>query len=211
MRATQLAILLCASAGSFMGCMTDRAPSRGPVTLEPLQRGAMQTREFPADFETAYAATLSVLQDHGWQLDTIDKASGIIQASSLKRQDWLGPHDDWRRQDPKALEAWKRELTGDEEAAPLPEWTRWEQLTAHIEPWGAATVRERVSIVESGARPSSTRTIKESRMFGLRSRERTVAEPALEQSVVVDDPAVYQRLFEEVQRAIFIRQGLTQK
>lgn len=192
-----------------MGCASSGGPRSGPAALEPLQRGAMQTRELQGDFETAYAATLSVLQDHGWQLDTIDKASGIIQASSLKRQDLLGPQDDWRRQDPKAFEDWKREVMGEEETEPLPEWTRWEQLTAHIEPWGQGTVRERVSIVQCGARPSSTRTVKENKMFGLRSQERTIAEPALEQSVLVDDPAVYQRLFEEIQRALFVRQGLT--
>ena len=194
---------------TLAACATDPASRTGQAALEPLQRGAMQTRDLQGDFETAYAATLSVLQDHGWQLDTIDKASGIIQASSLKRQDILGPQDDWRRQDPKAFEDWKREAMGEENQEPLPEWTRWEQLTAHIEAWGQGTVRERVSIVECGARPSSTRTVKDRRMFGLRSEERTVAEPALEQSIQVDDPAAYQRLFEEIQRALFIRQGLT--
>ena len=195
-------VVLCA-------CAKDRGARGGQPALEPLQRGPMQTREMQGDFDTAYAATLSVLQDHGWQLDTIDKASGIIQASSLKRQDLLGPQDDWRREDPDAFEDWKQQVMGDEEAEPLPEWTRWEQITAHIEAWGAGSVRERVSIVQCGGRPSSERTVTESRMFGLRRQARTVVEPAVEQSVLVDDPEVYRRLFEEIQRALFIRRGLT--
>lgn len=208
-------VLLAGRIGTFFtlvmlcACATNRPSKAGPAALEPLQRGAMQTRELQGDFETAYAATLSVLQDHGWQLDTIDKASGIIQASSLKHQDILGPEDEWRRRDSKAFEAWKREVTGEDGAEPLPKWTRWEQLTAHIEAWGPGTVRERVSIVQCGACPSMTRTVTERSMFGLRTRERTVAEPAREQSVQVDNPGVYVRLFEEIGRAVFIRNGLT--
>ena len=54
----------------------------------------MQTRELSGDFATAFSATLSVLQDEGWQIDVVDKESGIIQASSLKRQDSIGPAED---------------------------------------------------------------------------------------------------------------------
>lgn len=181
------------------GCASNGTQAGKPAPLSPLQRAAMQTKELDGDFETAFAATISVLQDDGWQIDEVDKGSGLIQASSLKRQDLIGPGDDWRAAD----------LDDQDPSAAL--WTRWERLTIHLEPWRSDTVRERISIVRCGALPSRSSRHSEPRWFGLGSKEQTVNEPGKEQSVIVEDPRVYQHLFQQIQKAIFIRQGLTGK
>ena len=188
------------------GCVAGVSGTRGRAPLTPLQRAAMQTRELEGDFDTVFAATISVLQDTGWQIDEVDKDSGIIQASSLKRQGAIGPEDDARATyDPQVAELQRQHLKG--KAAG--EWTRWERLTAHLEPWGASTVRERISIVKCGGVPGRTVTQKEPRFWGLGSRKRTVQEPSREQSVILENPRAYQALFQQIQKAIFIRQGLS--
>jgi hypothetical protein len=38
-----------------------------------------------------------------------------------------------------------------------------------------------------------------------------IAIPAREQSMIVDDPQQYQDIFQKLQRAVFVRQGLTEQ
>jgi len=57
--------------------ITPAAPS---AALHSACGSAMQTKELEGDLDTGFAATISVLQDEGWQIEVVDKASGIIQA-----------------------------------------------------------------------------------------------------------------------------------
>ena len=188
--------------GLLAGCATKHDSVR-PADLSAAQRAAMQTKEMPGHFDTAFAAALSVLQDEGWQVDEVDRASGIIQASSLKRQALFGPADDFRPpNDPLVERVLKEAAKAKKKEVLYPEWTRWEQLTAHIEPWQTETVQIRLTIVKCGQLPSGQRFVKKNKLEPV---------PGKEQSLVVEDMAVYQNLFQKFQRAIFIRQGLEAK
>ena len=98
-----------------------------------------------------FASVLSVLQDEGWQIETVDKNAGIIQASSLKRQELIGPEDDWRpADDAYIVQITKDAVKAQRKKLPVATWTRWEQLTARVEPWTKNTVRTRITIVKCG-------------------------------------------------------------
>jgi len=131
------------------GCAKSRP--LGPVPLSAMQREYMQTKEIEGDFDTVFGSVLSVLQDEGWQIEAVDKSAGIIQASSLKRQELVGPSDDWRSpNDPRIEEIQKVAAKAARRDLPVSTWTRWEQLTARIEPWAQNTVRARITIVKCG-------------------------------------------------------------
>ena len=185
------------------GCRSNMSviiPPYQPLSVQ--QRAAMQTKETEGGFDTAFAGTISVLQDEGWQIEVLDRSSGIIQASSLKRQANIGPVQDWYiKQDPEYLKK-TTELAKKQGVRQL-EWTRWEQITAHIESWGMNTVRIRITITKFGSLPSNTFTIIKT------NPPETTTIGAKQQSVVVENPATYQYLFQQIQRAIFIRQWLT--
>jgi len=134
----QLGIVTLISLFVLVGC----APKVRPFIpeLTALQREALQTKELPGDFETVFSATIAVLQDEGWKVDSIEKDSGMIQGSSTKRSAKFGPSGDYYNNHPE-LE-WPPEVG---------EWTRWEQITAHVEKWGEESVRMRLSIVKVGS------------------------------------------------------------
>ena len=181
-----------------------------PPPLSPMARAAMQTKELNGDFETAYKATISVLQDQGWQVEEVDKDSGLIQASSTRSRDVIGPENDYRTSD-KLIQKTRIKMAkfkGNQKVAPAM-WTRWQQVTALIEPWGRGEVRERLTIVNCGSLPSGLHYYPYPRAFGYSSGK--VLEGAQEQSVVVEDPKAYQLLFQQIQKAIFVRQGLSGK
>ena len=134
------------------------APPAPPSRLSAAQRESMQTREFPGEFETVFAAVLSVLQDEGWEITEVAKESGLIQASSLRRQSLFGPADDWRSpHDPFVEQVREQSARKREHGLPFAVWTRWSELTARIEPWHRNSVRVRLSIVKHGTLPSSYR------------------------------------------------------
>ncbi len=54
-----------------------------PVELTPLQIKQIQSRQFEADYKTAYKSVLSVLQDLGYIILSTDYDSGVITAESL--------------------------------------------------------------------------------------------------------------------------------
>jgi hypothetical protein len=199
----RLSIVLLLEAFMLCGCFVGASRIAPPPPLSSQQRSSMQTKELNGDFATAFAATISVLQDEGWELIEVDRESGIIQASSLKRQDIIGPAEDWYAErdagyrDKLAKEARKSE------SRPAA-WTRWEQLTAHIEPWGKNTVRERITITKFGSLASHTYSLSDKK-----GRDKISTEGGKEQSLIIENPATYQYLFQQIQRAIFIRQGLT--
>ena len=171
--------------------------------LSSLQRASMQCKELQGNFETVFTATISVLQDEGWQIDVVDKTSGIIQARSLKKQYNIGPAEDWYlAKDPEYYE--KLIKIEEKKGFKHLEWTRWQQLTSHIEPWGNKTVRQRITITKVGSVPSNTYSF-----LDKKKQQKTTTIGAKEQSVVVENPTIYQHLFQMIQRAVFIRQGLT--
>jgi hypothetical protein len=200
-----LAALFLLSAYLAAGCAVSKNRMPGPQPLSSQQRAAMQTKELKGSFTTGFSATISVLQDEGWQLDVVDKSSGIIQASSLKRQDIIGPAEDWyAEQDSGYREKIIKKAEKSKKGSGLLEWTRWEQLTAHIEPWGKDTIRHRVSITKFGSLPTHTYSFD-----GKKGKQKVATTGGKEQSMIIDNPQTYQYLFQRIQRAIFIRQGLT--
>ena len=189
----------CLLSGCFVGSTGRLAP---PPPLSSQQRSAMQTRELSGTFATAFSATLSVLQDEGWEIDVVDKESGIIQASSLKRQDIIGPAEDWHAEQNAAYRDDLLKSAQKSETA-LPEWTRWERLTAHIEPWGKNTVRHRITITRCGSLMPNTYSFS-----GRKGEQKISTTGGKEQSLVAENPATYQYLFQQIQRAVFVREGM---
>lgn len=187
---------------SLAGCAS-KAQGGPPPSLNAMQRAAMQTKTLEGDAKTAFAAALSVLQDQGWQLDAVDKEGGIIQASSLRKQTLVGPEEDWRASDKAYITQLQKAVRQSEkQGVAYPLWTRWERLTLHVEPWQKNTVQMRISIVECGTLPSGAM---------VRKKNQLVIVPGKEQSVVVEDAQAYKLLFQDIQKAIFIRQGLKGK
>lgn len=196
-------IMICLlGIATLFSCVRTKPQLIPPPLLSIQQRAAMQTKELGGDFDTAFSATISVLQDEGWQIEVVEKSSGIIQASSLKRQDMIGPEEDWyATNDPNYRDNMKKEFNNKGYA--MPEWTRWEQLTSHIENWGMNRIRQRVTITKFGFLPPSTFSHLEKEV-----QQKIVTTGGKEQSILLDDPSIYQYLFQRIQRAIFIRQGL---
>ena len=155
-RAAFIALLAAAAAVWVAGCRT--AGPSPPPPLSAAQREAIQTREIKGDFETVFAAVLSVLQDEGWEIVEVDRASGLVQASSLRHQSLFGPADDWRSlSDPRVKKIRQEAERKRRHEMTFAQWSRWEALTARIEPWHRGTVRVRLSIVKHGMLPSSYR------------------------------------------------------
>jgi len=195
--------VLAAVLGGLLGACSSSGERMPPPRLSDLQRASMQSRELPGHFDTAFSAALSVLQDEGWQLDEVGKDSGVIQASSLKWQGLIGPEDDWRDAgDPFIKRVREEAEKAAKKGIPYPQWTRWDRLTAHIEPWQPNSVRVRLTIVKCGLLPSGARIQKKNQITPI---------PGKEQSVLLEDPAVYQYLFQKLQKAIFVREGLVGK
>jgi len=198
-----LLLLVLISMSFVSGCGQGKSRLQPPPPLSVQQRAAMQTKELEGDFDTGFAATISVLQDEGWQIEVVDKSSGIIQAVSLKHQDIIGPHEDWYAEkdagyrDDILKESKDRKM-------PLSEWNRWEQLTCHIEAWGENRIRQRMTITAFGSLPTNTFSYAEKK----KDKQNIVTSGGKEQSRIVEDPARYQYLFQQIQRAVFIRQGL---
>jgi hypothetical protein len=171
--------------------------------LSPMQRAAIQTKTLNGDAATAFTAALSVLQDHGWQLSAVDKQGGIIQASSLKTQAFNGPTEEYLATDRSYQRKMRKIMKrSQDQGVAFPQWTRWDQLTLQVEPWQKNTVQMRISVVKCGVLPSGAM---------MKTKKVMVPIPGLEQSLVVDDPQVYTLLFQEIQKAIFVRQGLKGK
>ena len=177
--------------------------SRGPVVYQPppltaAEREEIQTRTFDADFDLAFSAVIAVLQDNAWDLQDIQKESGVIMAYTKKRPDTVGPAEDWRRdQDAKKK---KDKPKKDEDETIINQWTRWEKLTAHIEPWGSGKARVRISIVNFGALPAVTYSYPVDSLF--KRKNITVNAQATEEQVVVEDPVAYTKEFTKIEKAV---------
>ena len=199
---SSLGVILLLIASNQFSCVRSKGHLVPPPPLSIQQRAAMQTKELEGSFDIGFAATISVLQDEGWQIEVVDKASGIIQASSLKRQDMIGPAEDWYAENDADYrnnlieEASKKDLE-------VSGWTRWEQLTCHLEPWGEQKIRQRITITKFGSLPPNTFSYRQKK-----DDQKIVTLGGKEQSMIVEEPTIYQYLFQQIQRAIFIRQAL---
>ncbi|HAL92359.1 MAG TPA: hypothetical protein DCM68_04970 [Verrucomicrobia bacterium] len=161
--------------------------------LLPEERAAMQTRILPASEEVVFAATVAVLQDLGWKLDTVDRSSGLIRASTEKRLEPLGPKEEkissfeWRR---AAIQ--KRSSEKDQ-------WTRWDEMVAHIEKWPAKQSRERIVLARCGALPAMSYPAR------VDKRDVVINAPAKEESQEIHLGEVYDTLFRRIDQAILDR------
>jgi len=196
-------LLVLTSISLASGCGQNKSRLQPPPPLSIQQRAAMQTKELEGDFDTGFAATISVMQDEGWQIEVVDKSSGIIQAVSLKHQDIIGPYEDWYAENDAGYRDDRRKEAKDRKVS-VSEWNRWEQLTCHIEPWGENRIRQRITITAFGSLPANTFSYAEKK----KDKQNIVTAGGKEQSRIVEDPARYQYLFQQIQRAVFIRQGL---
>ena len=185
----------------------NEAPPPPEPQLSLAQISQIQTREFEADFDVAYRATVAVLLERGWQLETTDKETGLIQATSLHTQDVIGPNRDNLTNDPE-IEATREEMRNfrGREGMSFPTWTRWERLTILLEPWGANRIRGRISIVKRGSLASGKHLYPNPRIFGYGGKK--ILESGQEQSVMVLDPKSYEVLFQSIEEAIALRAGI---
>ena len=135
------------AASLLAGCVIQQKIGETVRTREvlPEERARMQTRVYPATEEAVFGATVSVLQELGWTLDSADRASGIIRSSNEKRLEPLGPKEEnitnyeWRRKTIK-----KR-------ASEKDQWTRWDEMVIHIEKWPGAKCRQRIVLSRNSA------------------------------------------------------------
>lgn len=174
------------------GCQS-RPHAQGPAStpgMVPAERTAMQTRIFPASEDVVFAATVAVLQDLGWKLDTVDRASGMIRASTEKRLEPLGPKEEnitsfeWRR---TAIQ--KRTSEKDQ-------WTRWDEMVAHIEKWPGDQTSARIVLSRRGSLPAMSYPAR------VDKRDVIINAPAKEESVEIQLADVYDALFQRIEKAI---------
>ena len=195
MKKTSIVAGLAMAVLVLAGCQMKRGipvAVRTPDVM-PGERAAMQTRIFPAPEDAVFAATVAVLQDLGWKLDTVDRASGIIRASTEKRLEPLGPKEEnitsfeWRR---KAIQ--KRSSEKDQ-------WTRWDELVAHIEKWPGRQARERIVLSRCGSLPAMSYPAR------VDKREVIINAPAKEESMEIPLAEVYAALFQRIEAAVLDR------
>ncbi|MCZ7591818.1 MAG: hypothetical protein M5U15_06540 [Kiritimatiellae bacterium] len=166
-----------------------------PSEVLPEERAAMQTRVFMASDDIVFSAMVATLQDLGWSLDAADRASGIIRASTGKRLEPLGPKEEaitsfeWRR------------ATIEKRGSEKDQWTRWDEMVAHIEKWPNSRARARIVLSRRGSLPAMSYPSKVDR------REVIINAPAKEESVEVSLDEVYATLFKKIEQAVQERMG----
>ncbi len=170
------------------------------VVLSPGQLAAMKTGEIDANTDTVWRATISVLYAQGWQFRMVDKDSGIIQATSLRNRDVIGPTDDYRTAEPdiEKMRTLLSEFKGHEIMSP-PYWIRWEEVTVLMEPSGRDGTRLQAGIIKFGSLPAGLHYYPLPKSFGYTNKK--IMDNAKEQSIVLNDPKEYQVLFQRVQMA----------
>lgn len=184
------------------GCrqfMPETPPPAPELTID--QRRAMQTRVYDAAADTVFAGTIATLQDLGWTLDGVDKAAGLVRASTARRLDAIGPEDE------KEHDLRQRMRTAQMRADVSKKWSRWKEVVIHIEPWAAGKARQRIVMNLRGTLPAmSYRERQEGGVFH-RGREVLINAPATEESVGVDVPEVYKDFFDRIDAGVRQRLG----
>lgn len=194
MSKTLLSGLLIAAVLS-VGCQM-RRPGFGvviPSETLPGERAAMQTRVLPVPDDVVFPATVATMQDLGWKLESVDRSSGLIRASTEKRLEPLGPKEEhitnfeWRR------------ATIQKRASEKDQWTRWSELMVHIEKWPGGQTRMRIILTRHGVLPAMSYPSRVER------REVIINAPAKEESVEVALGEVYAVLFQQIDKAVTAR------
>ena len=134
------------------------------VTQTNLEIQAYQTREFEASKRQAFDATMSVLQDAGYIIESADFETGFItgKGNTNAKYEFL--------------------------YGPVNEGTK---MTATVQERGSAVASVRINIVETRQRRSVWNEMQ-----------------AVINEDGVRDPVVYQKLFEQVDKTIFVLKGV---
>jgi len=184
-----------------VGCLKTRPLA--PVAaggLSPDERAALQTQTFTGNCAAVFAATIDVLQDRGWRLDTVDKPAGLIRATSARKTEPLGPQDE------QVMNLQSRRATIQSHADATRKWARWQELVIHTEAWGAGQVRQRIVLNLRGILPAMSYSEEQGGSFFKKGRLVTVHAPPEEQAVEVELPEAYRDLFERIEKALRQRQ-----
>ena len=164
-------------AGSVLAALSSCVVVPPEPEMTPLEKQALQTREFDVGYQAAFSATLSVFQDLSYIVDDADKETGFITARGRYEPDKASG----------LLQRLEHFLSDTEEASI--------QATAFVESITAGRTRVRVNMVATvkksfeTAPADGTHTTRHSKtdMFEL------------------TEPGRYQRFFERLDAAIFIR------
>jgi len=190
-----------------VGCRSGRVTMYPPAPLTPGEREEIQTRVFDGDFDNVFSSTIAVLQQEGWDIQDIKKDSGVMQALTPRRLDPLAPSEEWMRKAGEKDHP-KKEKS---ETSDMDQWTRWEKLTAHIEPWGDHKTRNRISIVRFGTLPAINYEYSKRVSFFGPSKKVIVSGQSREEQAMVEDPLEYGLLFGKIEKAVAERKNLNAK
>lgn len=198
-RAAAGALLMAAAAA---GCARLTPPADlGPAAPTPDERRTMQTHSYAAGVDTVFAATIAVLQDLGWNLDTADRAAGILRASTQRRLEALGPQDE------KQHDLTVRRKVVEERSDVAKKWTRWQELIIHTEPWTQGQTRQRIVMNLRGTLPAMSYRDRIEGGFMQRGREVMINAPPVEQTVEVELAEAYADMFERISAAVSQRRS----
>ncbi len=175
-----------------------------PPVLSPEQRRDMQIKQWPVPIDIVFGATLAEIQDLGWSLDSVDKASGIIRASTVKKLEAFGPEDE------QYYDVGVRKKTAKSRSDVSKKWTRWMEAVIHIEPWGDSKSRQRIVLNLRGTLPSMSYLERQESNGFSRGRDVMINAPAVEQSVEVELPEAYTELFDRIETGIAQRKAAGQ-
>jgi len=187
---------------ALVGCKTLPPPAPIPVVTNPEDRAKMQTNIYTGKYDVAFASTLAVLQDLAWRLESVDKAAGIIRATTARHTEALGPNDE------QTTDLKTRQQVIGRHTDVTQKWSRWTELVIHTEPWGTDQVRQRIVMSLRGTLPPMSYSEEQGGTAFTRGRAVTIHAPAEEQSVEVSVPEAYGDLFERIEKAIRVRQGM---
>lgn len=172
------------------GCSsTPETPVVRP-SISSADRTAMQSCTYFAPMDVVFAATIATLQDLGWQLDVVDKDSGLIRATTQKRLEPLGPQEE------KITNYQFRRQAIQQRTSEKDQWTRWEEMVIHTEPWTGGQTRQRLIFNRHGSLPALSYKTK------LEGREGMINAPAREERVEMELREVYADVFARITRAV---------
>jgi len=180
-----------------VGCqkLSPPMPSATKI-ISPDERAALQTHTFSGNYDIVFAATIAVLQDRGWRLDTVDKAAGLIRATTARKNEALGPEDE------RVMNLKSRQDTIKHHADVTQKWARWQELVIHTEPWGASQVRQRIILSLRGTLPAMSYQEEQGGTWYRRGRDVLIHAPPEEQAVEVEVPEAYRDVFERIEKAV---------
>jgi len=174
-------------------------PDKPMLSVE--QRREVQTHVYTAPLDVVFAATIAVFQDLGWTLETVDKSSGLIRASTVKRPDCFGPEDerDYDVQRRREMSAYRED--------PSKKWMRWREAVVHMEPWNHGT-RQRIVLSLRGALPAMSYRERERNSSFRPGRDVEIHAPPAEQTVEITLREAYDDLFARIKAAVQQRKDM---